>query len=87
MKVKFFLYFKYPALKNEDTSAMMEEEVNEFIEDKDVIDIKSSITPEARAVSGGQYFHSETGGQYIMVTIMYNDKATTKKESEKGESL
>ena len=87
MKVKFFLYRKHPGLSVEDTTAMMQKEVNNFIEDKDVIDIKSSITPEAHAVSGGQYFHSEIGSQYIMVTIMYNDKANTKKESEKGESL
>lgn len=87
MKVKFFLYRKYPELTIGDITALMEKEVNRFIEDKDVINIKSSITPEAHAVSGGAYLHTEDGAQYIMVMVMYNDKSTTKKETEKGESL
>lgn len=87
MKVKFFLYRKYPELTIADITDLMEKEVNRFIEDKDVIDIKSSIAPEAHAVSGGQYFHKDDGAQYIMVMVMYNDKSSTKKETEEGESL
>lgn len=87
MKVKFFLYRKHPRLGIGDFTATMQKEVNKFIEDKDIIDIKSSITPEAHAVSGGQYFKTDDGAQYIMIMVMYNDQSSTKKETEKGESL
>ncbi len=75
MKVEFFLYRKFSSLSIETTTDIMQKEVNKFIEDKDVIDIKSSISP------------AENDAQYIMVMIMYNDKSSTKKEAEKGESL
>lgn len=69
MKVKILKYW------TESTSAAseyMENDINNFIKDKEVIDIKASVGGYGVGVTGN-FYDKEDGKAYFLFTILYNE--------------
>ena len=68
MKIKVFIYNSGGVTSMSE----VEESVNDFIQDKDVVDIKVSSVSKSVSVSG-QYFNKYEGPINVIFTVMYNE--------------
>ena len=68
MKIKVFVY----SSSGVTSISEVEESVNDFIQDKDVVDIKVSSVSKSVSVTG-QYFNKCEGPINVIFTVMYNE--------------
>jgi len=76
MKIKVFIYNSNGATPLSE----VEKSVNDFIQDKDVVDIKVSSVSKSVSVTGQYYNHSE-GPINVLFTVLYNERADNKLNS------